>query len=75
MPEASSLDPLLNTFMTAACNEEVSRRMRALFKHLDINGSGSLSYHNLSEGLKVPLGGLGFRVWGSGAAASLGFRV
>ena len=53
LPESSSIDPLLNTYMTAASMSEVSRRTLALFKHLDIDNNGSLSYAELSEGLKV----------------------
>ena len=53
LPESSSIDPLLNTYMTAASMSDVSRRTLALFKHLDIDNNGSLSYAELSEGLKV----------------------
>ena len=50
--EVSSLDPLLNTFMTANSMGDVCKRVQNIFRRLDSDNSGGLSHQELFEGLK-----------------------
>ena len=50
--ETSSLDPLLNTFMTAHSMGDLVKRLQTIFRRLDTDNSGGLSHQELFEGLK-----------------------
>ena len=42
--ETSSLDPLLNTFMTAHSMGDLVKRLQTIFRRLDTDNSGGLSH-------------------------------
>ena len=53
--ETSSLDPLLNTFMTVDSIDDVRKRVQNMFRKIDSGNNGGLSHQELYEGVAVCL--------------------